>query len=81
MIEIDQDLQALADYFVRFATFDIRDEADATGVMFIARVIKALCFWQSHVIALERPRSRLVVKDDFPGPVDKPKRAQPVTLR
>ena len=41
VVEIDQDLQPAADDIVRFSAFDIRDKADAAGVVLVARIIKA----------------------------------------
>jgi hypothetical protein len=42
MIEILEDLDALLDDGVRFASLDVHDKADATSVMLELRVIKAL---------------------------------------
>ena len=42
MIEVLEDLDALLDDGVRFASLDVHDEADATGVMLELRVIEAL---------------------------------------
>jgi hypothetical protein len=42
MIEIDQNLQASGDDFVRFSTLDIGHEPDAARVMLVAGVIKSL---------------------------------------
>ena len=42
MVEIEQDLQAHCDDFVRLGVVHIGDEADAAGVMLVARVIQAL---------------------------------------
>ncbi len=42
MVEVLEDLDALFDDGVRFATLDVHDEADAAGVMLELRVIEAL---------------------------------------
>jgi len=42
MVEIFQDQQALFHDRVAFLAFDVGDEADATGVMFVARVVHSL---------------------------------------
>ena len=42
MVEIEQDLQAHLDQFMRLGVVHVGDEADAAGVMLVARVIKSL---------------------------------------
>ena len=42
MSEVDEHLQALADDLVAFFTADVCDQSHAAGIMFIARMIKAL---------------------------------------
>ena len=42
MVEIDQDLQPAADDIVRFSALDVRDKADAAGIVLVARIIEAL---------------------------------------
>ena len=39
MIQIDQDLQPLADDFMTFSIFDIDDEANAARIMFVPGII------------------------------------------
>ncbi len=41
--QVDQNLDALDDDVVRFLALDIGDEADAAGVVFLGRVVQALC--------------------------------------
>jgi hypothetical protein len=45
--QVFQDTQALADNFVAFATLDVGDKPDATGIVFIGRIIQAL-FWRQR---------------------------------
>ena len=40
--QVDQDLDALEDDVVRFAPFDVGDEADAAGVVLMLRIVEAL---------------------------------------
>ncbi len=42
MGEVDEHLKALADDLVAFFAADVRDEAHAAGIVFIARMIEAL---------------------------------------
>ncbi len=49
VIEIYQDLQAALDNVVRFSPFDIGDETDAAGVMFVARIVKSLSPGRGHI--------------------------------
>ena len=42
MLEIFEDTQAVFDDFVRFPVVDVRDEADAAGIMLVPGVIEAL---------------------------------------
>ena len=42
MIEVEQYFEALADNAIRLLTADMRDETDAAGVMFVARVVQTL---------------------------------------
>ena len=44
--EIDEDLNPFGDNVVRGVAFDVDDEAYATGVMFVARVVQALGWGQ-----------------------------------
>jgi hypothetical protein len=48
MIEIAQDFERLLDNSVAFDAFDVRHEADAACVMFVARIIKALNLRKTH---------------------------------
>ena len=48
VIEIAQDFERLLDNSVAFGAFDMRDEADATCVVFVARIIKALNLRKTH---------------------------------
>ena len=52
VVEIDQDLQPLGDDVVRFPALDIGDEADATGVVLVPRIIEALLLGRSHTATL-----------------------------
>ena len=47
-IEIDEDLQTLANNAVRLHALDVGDEADAAGVVLVSRVIQPLFRRQSH---------------------------------
>ena len=40
--QIDQNLYALDDDFVRFLTFDVGNEADTAGVVLVAGIVKSL---------------------------------------
>ena len=40
--QVDQNLNALDDDVVRFLALDVGDEADAAGIVFVARVVEAL---------------------------------------
>ncbi len=44
MIQVEQDLQPLLDQIVALVTLDMRDEADAAGVVLVGRVIEPLLF-------------------------------------
>ncbi len=48
MVEIDQDLQPAADDIVRFSALDVRDKADAAGVVLVARIIEAFFASRCH---------------------------------
>jgi hypothetical protein len=48
MVEIDQDLQALAHDGVRFPPLDVGHEADAAGIVFVAWVVQSLLLRQCH---------------------------------
>jgi hypothetical protein len=39
MLQIAQDAEAAGDDRVAFFVFDVRDKADAAGVMFVSRVV------------------------------------------
>ena len=47
MVEVDQNLQALANDLVRFLALDIGDEAHAACIVLVARVVEALRFWRA----------------------------------
>ena len=40
MLEIDEHLHRLADDRVRSPSFDMRDEADATSIVFVCRIVE-----------------------------------------
>lgn len=42
MLQVDQDLDALLDGIVRLLSSDVRDEADAAGVVLTGWVVQAL---------------------------------------
>ena len=42
MVEVDEDLQPATDDVVRLAVAEIRDEADAAGIMLLGRVVEAV---------------------------------------
>src|SRR5690606_33983155 len=42
MLEIFENFQAVLDDLVRFSVVDVRDEADATGIVLVTGVIEAL---------------------------------------
>ena len=46
MVEVDQDLQALADDVMRLAALDVGHEADAARVVLVARVVQSLLLGQ-----------------------------------
>src|SRR5262249_35057693 len=46
MEQVEQHLQALLDDAVRLAAFDVHDEADAAGVVLVARIVEAGGGWQ-----------------------------------
>ena len=48
MVDIFENLERLADYSVRGFALDMRDKADAAGIVFVSSVIKALGRWVSH---------------------------------
>jgi hypothetical protein len=48
MDQVEQDIEALADDVVRRLSLDVRNEADTTGVVFIARVVEALALRKRH---------------------------------
>ena len=49
MVEVDQKLQPLRDDIVRFPALDVRDKADATGVVLAGSIIKTLGRRITHV--------------------------------
>jgi hypothetical protein len=49
VVEIDEDLQALGDDRVRPAVRHVGDEADAAGIMLVARIVEALCRRQGRI--------------------------------
>ena len=53
MVQVNQELQALADNFVGLFAFDIGDKADAARIMFVARIVQALFRRKAH----HRPNS------------------------
>jgi hypothetical protein len=61
MVQIDQDLQALADDVIRLSALDIRNEANAAGVMLVPGIIKTLRFGQSHIF-----RSSMLCRGQYP---------------
>jgi hypothetical protein len=44
MVEVEQDLQTLPNQIMALLTLDMRDEADAAGVVLVARVVEPLFF-------------------------------------
>ncbi len=48
VVEIEQNLQRVADEVVRFAAFDIDHKSDTARVMLVPRVIKTLFRRQTH---------------------------------
>ena len=42
MRQVDQNLDALDDDFVRFLTLDVGNEADSAGIVLMARIVKSL---------------------------------------
>ena len=42
MRQVDQDLNALDDDVVRFLTLDVGNEADAAGIVLVARIVETL---------------------------------------
>ena len=46
MRQILEDLQALQDDVVRGLAFDIRDEAETAGIVFMGWIVQALREWQ-----------------------------------
>ena len=66
VVEIDQDLQALADDVVRLPALDVGHEADAARVVLVARVVKPLFLRQIHQILscsppAQSPREHVVI--------------------
>src|SRR5690606_6624553 len=58
MLEIPEDLDALADDVVRPASLEMDDEADAAGVLLVLGIVKALSLWDLpilHTRVLPRP--------------------------
>ena len=54
VLQVDEDLQRLADDVVRLAVLEIDDEADAAGIVLVARIVQTLLVRQSvgsHVIS------------------------------
>jgi hypothetical protein len=48
MVEIDQELEALADDAMGFLAFDVGDKAHAARVMLMPRIVKSLFWRQTH---------------------------------
>jgi hypothetical protein len=48
VIEVGQDLKALADDIVALAVFDIGNEADTAAIMFVLAVVQALLHISFH---------------------------------
>jgi hypothetical protein len=59
MIEVAQDHQSLLDDVMRFPALDMGDETHATGVVFIAWVVKTLCARLFHLSIPEEGEYRL----------------------
>ena len=68
--------EALADDVVGFSALDIGDKAHAAGVVFVARIVKALGLWKSHPLILScsgplPPENRLQRKSNATHPATK----------
>jgi hypothetical protein len=50
VVEILEDLEALADDFMTPGALDVGDEAHATGIVFIGRVVQALLLGEIHLV-------------------------------
>ena len=48
MVEIDEELEPLADDAVRFRAFNVGDKPHAAGVMLMPRIVKTLFWRQTH---------------------------------
>ena len=47
MSQVDQDLQSLDDDVVRLHALNIDHETDATGIVFVSRIVETLLNWES----------------------------------
>ena len=60
MVQIFEDGERIRDDRVRFFTFHMTDKPDATGIVFVARIIKALFCWESGVRHFRYKRGRAI---------------------
>ena len=72
MVEIDQELQALADDLVGLCALDVGDKADAAGVMLVARVVETLFRRQTHFNPNQRPQAGAVSPPSHGKPEETP---------
>ena len=89
VIEVEQNLQALADDVVGLATLDVDNKADTARIVFVAWVVKSLLFRRSRQIC-SSPRARIppgcldlciISPASLPGKTDCWDAARPVQCR
>ena len=66
MVEIDQELEPLADNGMRLRTLDVGDKADATGIVLVTRVVQTLFRRQAH---LKTPNALSQTEVPVPPPI------------